>query len=249
MSSIDKWGAASELYLASSWHSNEAALEKMVTYSKFSGGKLLDIATGAGHAAYAFSPHVAQVVATDISPGMLETTQKEAQERGITNLSVEIADAMCLPFEERSFDWIVCRVAAHHFSNPQKFLEECHRVLKRDGELLLIDTTGIEKSKPDELLDDLERKRDPSHIRNHSTFAWMNMIDKVGFTILKLSTQPKPINMEEWMNRTNVNEPMRTELRQLVSESEGEFRRYLKPSGEDENLIFYLNETTFLLKK
>lgn len=249
MNSLDKWGDASELYLRSSWHSNEEALSKMVEYAGFSGGRLLDIGTGAGHAALAFAPHVAHVVATDTSPGMLETTKKAADSREIQNLEVEIADAMQLPFEEQSFDWVVCRVAAHHFSDPLKFLEGCHRVLKRDGEMLLIDTTGTEKTKADDLLDELERKRDPSHVRNYSTFAWMNMIDKVGFSIRKVATQPKPLNMKEWLDRTQVMEPIRTELRKLVTESEGEFRRYLKPMGEGDQLIFHLNETTFLLRK
>src|SRR5687768_4793365 len=125
-----RWDIAADCYRTSSWHSNEAALAHLVEVAKPSGGRALDIATGAGHAALAIAPHVEAIVATDTSPRMLEVTLQEAGRRGITNLTSEYADAQNLPFENASFDLVVCRTAAHHFSDPTKFLGETYRVLK-----------------------------------------------------------------------------------------------------------------------
>ena len=58
----------------------------------------LDIATGAGHTAFALAPHVAQVTATDITPEMLELTREGAIERNLGNVLVETAAAEDLEY-------------------------------------------------------------------------------------------------------------------------------------------------------
>ena len=48
--------------------------------------RVLDVATGAGHTALAFAPHVAKVTATDITEEMLREARKLAASRGLTNV-------------------------------------------------------------------------------------------------------------------------------------------------------------------
>ncbi len=249
MNTEEHWDQTAESYLNSTWHSNSKALDRMVRFANWSGGKLLDIATGAGHAAFAFSERVHSVVATDTSQGMLDIAGAEAKSRGIKNISFEIADAMNLPFENQSFDWVVCRVAAHHFSDPEQFLREVKRVMKLDGEFLLIDTTGISEKNANSELDRFEKLRDPSHISDYSTFEWMNMIDSVGFKIIQVETQPKPLQMKEWLDRTRVKEPTRTEIINIVEKASGKLLKYFKPEGKGEAITFHLNETSFLINR
>lgn len=42
-------------------------------------------------------------------------------------------DGHCMPFENSSFDSIVCNEVLEHVFNPDDFLQECHRVLRGGG--------------------------------------------------------------------------------------------------------------------
>ena len=79
--------------------------------------RVLDVATGAGHTAFTFAPHVKVVHATDITPQMLAVTTEQAQTRGLSNIVVEHADAEALPYEDGRFDLVTCRIAPHHFGD------------------------------------------------------------------------------------------------------------------------------------
>ena len=244
-----RWDVAADRYRTSSWHSNEAALAHLVEVAKPNGGRALDIATGAGHAALALAPHVDQMIATDTSQRMLEVTAKEAQKRGLGNVLTEYADAQDLPFENSSFDLVVCRTAAHHYSEPMKFLTESMRVLKKDAKLVLIDTTGSDDETADDLIDQFERLRDPSHIRNYTRAAWRKMAARAGFTVESEETVSKPLNAKEWLERSSTPPDVQVQLLDMITFSQGWFREYLSPHGEGDSLTFHLDETTFLLRK
>src|SRR5688572_6093448 len=176
-----RWDVAADRYRTSSWHSNEAALQHLVEVAGVEGGRALDVATGAGHAALAVAPYVDTMIATDTSQRMLEVTMQEAERRGLTNLVTEFADAQDLPYENASFDLVICRTAAHHFSEPTKFLAEAYRVLKPGAKLVLVDTTGSDDDAADDLIDKFERMRDPSHVRNYTKPAWRKIAERAGF--------------------------------------------------------------------
>jgi ubiquinone/menaquinone biosynthesis C-methylase UbiE len=44
-----------------------------------------------------------------------------------------------MPFENESFDFVLCRAAFKNFSQPLRSLEEMYRVLKPGGRALIID--------------------------------------------------------------------------------------------------------------
>jgi ubiquinone/menaquinone biosynthesis C-methylase UbiE len=65
---------------------------------------------------------------------------------GVDMSSALNADAVCvaenLPFANESFDVIISTQALEHVDDPKKVIEEMHRVLKREG-LLILSTHGI----------------------------------------------------------------------------------------------------------
>ncbi len=244
-----QWDSAADRYRTSSWHSNEAALANLIQVAQPLRGRVLDLATGAGHAALALAPFVEQVVATDTSQRMLDVTEAEAARRGLTNVSVQLADAQDLPFENESFDLITCRTAAHHFAEPMKFLSEAHRVLKPGERLILIDTTGSDEESADELVDKFERLRDPTHVRDYTKTAWQKMAGRAGFEVEFEETVSKPLNAKEWLERLSTPEESHITLINMIKGSQGWFREYLSPHGEGDLLTFHLDETTFVLRK
>src|SRR6266705_3592636 len=136
----EQFGATAAHYLTSKPHAKGKSLERLVELVKPQPGwHALDVATGAGHTAYAFAPHVARVWATDITAEMLDLVRAEAARRKLANIRVAHAKAEALPFDDASFDLVTCRIAPHHFDSIPAFLAETARVLKANGTLALAD--------------------------------------------------------------------------------------------------------------
>src|SRR2546423_6946618 len=125
-------------YLTSAVHSNPNALDRMIEVVQPKGGVVVDVATGAGHTAYAFAPHVDRVIATDITDSMLKLTRNTAMERGIENMDFAYALAENLPFQSGAITGLTCRMGAHHFNDVPRFVKETFRALKPGGWFLLV---------------------------------------------------------------------------------------------------------------
>ena len=55
------------------------------------------------------------------------------------NINYITANAEKLPFDDKSFDTVVATLVLCSIDNPNKALEEIHRVLKDDGKLIFIE--------------------------------------------------------------------------------------------------------------
>ena len=91
-------------------------------------GTVLDLCCGHGNAAEALVQAGATVVGLDFSRAMLA----RARQRVPAATFIE-GDAANLPFEDRSFDAVVCNVGFGHLPEPEKALAEISRVLKPKG--------------------------------------------------------------------------------------------------------------------
>ena len=96
------------------------------------GTRLLDVATGPGHVAAAALARGARVTAIDFSPAQLRIAA--ARHPGI---AFEEGNAQRLRFAVASFDALTCGFGANHFSDPEAFLAEAHRVLDAGCRLAL----------------------------------------------------------------------------------------------------------------
>ncbi|MGA3169808.1 MAG: class I SAM-dependent methyltransferase [Chthoniobacteraceae bacterium] len=139
-----------------------AALESIALPA---GAEALDVATGAGHTAFALSRAGFRVTASDLTPAMLERVREGAAERGL-DIRTRQHSAEALPYPDATFDLVSCRVAPHHFSSPADFVRESARVLKPGGWFLVIDgTVPDDDAEAGEWLHHVEKLRDPSHNR------------------------------------------------------------------------------------
>ena len=243
-----QFGPTAEAYLTSAVHSNQEALARIVEVARPEGGVVVDIATGAGHVAFAFAPHVDRMIATDVTPEMLAVALREAGARGLeVEAALVLAEAMA--FCSGSLDGITCRVAAHHFLDVERFVGESARVLKPGGWFLLVDNVGIEEAGADDGLHAIEVARDHSHVRNHRASAWRRMIGGAGLEIEFEEIVPKPIPALEWLRRMRVPEAEQGRILERIVSSNGGLRDYLRPAGEGEELVFHLHEMLVLARK
>lgn len=86
------------------------------------------------------------VYGIDIDPEVLEIAGKKAR-HDFSNVHFILYDGITLPFDGDSFDKIVTSLVIHHLSPEKKpgIFRELHRVLKKGGELHILDF-GIQRS-------------------------------------------------------------------------------------------------------
>jgi SAM-dependent methyltransferase len=100
------------------------------------GARVLDIAAGAGDQTLDIARRVGPagfVLATDLSPAILEFAKKKARIAGLDNVEVQTADGEILNVAEGSFDAAVCRIGLMLFPDPGRGLREMFRALKPGG--------------------------------------------------------------------------------------------------------------------
>ena len=164
----------------------------------------LDVSTGGGHTALALAPHVARVVASDLTPRMLAAARAHLIAQGATNVDYVIADAERLPFLDESFDLVTVRIAPHHYPDAARAVREMARVVKRGGRLALIDNIAPADPALDAALNDWERRRDPSHMRSHTLAEWRDFIAEAGLRLTHEEVGRKLIPFPAWVRRTQM---------------------------------------------
>jgi ubiquinone/menaquinone biosynthesis C-methylase UbiE len=149
----EQFGQHAQKYVTSTTHAKGSDLVLLKNWLHVDSSSIvLDIATGGGHVVKSLAPHVKQMFATDLTYEMLETAKGHLNSTS-SNIFYVIADAESLPFLENTFDAVTCRIAPHHFPNPNVFVQEVSRVLKPGGKFLLIDNIAPE----DKELDDFNK--------------------------------------------------------------------------------------------
>jgi ubiquinone/menaquinone biosynthesis C-methylase UbiE len=176
---------------------------------------VLDISTGGGHTALAVAPHVREVIASDLTPRILQVAREFIATRGVDNIVFVIADAEQLPFLDASFDLVTVRIAPHHYANIQKAVSEMGRVLVSRGRLVIIDNIAPEDSLLDRYLNEWERRRDPSHVRAYTATEWRDFLSQAGLQVHELLINRKAYDFDSWAERMRMPE---AERQQLASE-------------------------------
>ena len=77
----------------------------------------------------------------DLTPAMIE----QAKKKDIPNAIFVVGDCENFPFENDSFDAIICSMSFHHYPNPQAFFDSVKRCLRPNGRLILRDVTSDNK--------------------------------------------------------------------------------------------------------
>jgi SAM-dependent methyltransferase len=104
------------------------------------GDRVLDVAAGTGNAAIPAAEAGARVVASDLTPELLETGQREAGRRG-TTLEWRQADAEDLPFADGEFDTVMSCLGVMFAPFHQASADELIRVCRPGGTIGLVNWT------------------------------------------------------------------------------------------------------------
>ncbi len=114
----------------------DATAEMLDQANISSGSRVLDVAAGAGDQTLDIAKRVGPdgfVLATDISPGILEFAKANALRAGFTNVETKVADGEHLEVAAASFDAAVCRLGLMFYPDPLTGLREMRHAVKPGG--------------------------------------------------------------------------------------------------------------------
>jgi SAM-dependent methyltransferase len=187
------WSERAQLYRESEAHREGEDLDLLIEWSE-GAENALDVATGGGHVARRLREAGINVVTVDPAPGMQADVLGRAED---------------IPFADDSFDVVACRVAAHHFEDVPKALAEMARV-SRDR-VIVVDNAFLDDS-----VEEADRVRDPSHVRNYTEDEWRGFFEAAGLRVDQLRHLDKPIEVEPWLERAGSHGAEAERVRELL---------------------------------
>jgi ubiquinone/menaquinone biosynthesis C-methylase UbiE len=212
--------------------------------------KVLDVATGAGHTGLFLASLGHEVTLSDIALPMLEKAAKAAAARGLT-VKTSQHTAEQFPYAGETFDLVTCRVAAHHFSHPEKFIAETARVLKPGGHFLLIDGT-VEDDQPEAetWLHAVEKLRDPSHNRFLTPDTWSALCQLHGLAIRSLQLFPfKQPDLNWYFEAADTPDKNRIKVLELIARAPDTAKNLFRLGVEEGRIIWWWQRLTLIAVK
>lgn len=104
----------------------------------------LDVACGAGfpliELAWVHGPS-SHFTGVDVWKEALDRARRKIAYHGMTNVDVQQADAVAMPFADESFDLITSNLGINNFDDPPAAIRECHRVARPGARIVL--TTNL----------------------------------------------------------------------------------------------------------
>jgi ubiquinone/menaquinone biosynthesis C-methylase UbiE len=225
----------------------QAALEKIALPSR---AQVLDVACGAGHTGLHLASLGHDVTLSDLAEPMLDRVREAAESRGLIVQTRQHA-AEEFPYGDATFDLVTCRVAPHHFSSPQAFVQESARVLRPGGWFLLIDgSVPDDDAETEQWLHAVEKLRDPSHHRLLSRAAWTALCEEAGLRVQssELLSLKQP-DLEWYFAAANTPAENRMQVQQLVATASEQVRAALRLDDEDGKTIWWWPRLTLIARK
>jgi SAM-dependent methyltransferase len=190
----DVWSERAQAYRDSPAHREGPDLDLIVEWATGL-STALDVGTGGGHVARRLREAGLEVVTCDPAPGMRPDVICRAED---------------LPFDADSFDAVVTRIAAHHFSDVAEAVREMARIAR--GSLIVEDTLFS-----DETVEEAERLRDPTHVRCYSESEWKEMLTDAGLEVERAERFDRRRDVDDWLARVETPQADAERVRELLA--------------------------------
>jgi hypothetical protein len=192
---VSDWSARAEAYREAPEHREGEDLDLIVSWAEGS-RTALDVATGGGHVARRLREAGLQVVSADPAPGMQ-------------------ADVIChaehLPFADGAFDFVVSRIAPHHFEDIGTAVTEMARV---SNDLVVIEDTLYVS----EQVEEAEKLRDPTHVRSYSEPEWRALLEDADLEVERVELIEKRHALEAWLDRSGTPAEDKPRVKELLAD-------------------------------
>jgi ubiquinone/menaquinone biosynthesis C-methylase UbiE len=145
--------------------SEQKLLVKKIKDTLPKGGDVLEVAPGPGYLAIELAKSsIYKVTGLEISKTFIQIAQDNARKANVY-VQFRQGNASEMPFEDKSFDFIICVAAFKNFSQPVEAIREMYRVLKPDGKACIVD---LRRDVPLEQID--KHIKDDLHMRGFNAY-------------------------------------------------------------------------------
>jgi len=177
--------------------SEQKLLVKKIKDALLTGGNVLEVAPGPGYLSIELADSGKyNMTALEISKTFIEIAQNNAK-----NAKVDVAfrhgNASKMPFEDKTFDFIICVAAFKNFSQPVEAIREMYRVLKQGGKACIVD---LRRDVPLEQID--KHIKDDLHMSGFNAF-----FTKFVFRSFLLKNAYSITEIENLVSQTNFAQP------------------------------------------
>lgn len=108
------------------------------------GAKALDVCSGTGDWSIALAEATGkngEVIGLDFSENMLKVAKEKRNQQGLDQLTFVHGNAMALPYEDESFDYVTIGFGLRNVPDYLTVLKELYRVVKPDGIVVCLETS------------------------------------------------------------------------------------------------------------
>ena len=242
------FGAQAPLYAESKVHIRDDSLDAVqrLTGGGAPYGWTVDVGTGAGFTAFAMAEVSERVLASDITNPMLQQARRIGGERGLKNLGLTQNAAESLPYADASLDLITCRKAAHHFRDFAASLDEARRALKPGGSLVMADSVAPEDGAAADWQNDMELRRDFSHVEDRKISVIRRMLAARGFEVVGSEDARVYLWFNDWVARTGLAGDEIAALRRDFTEAAPELKQVFQINDPEADGDFLFSWPTWI---
>lgn len=221
-------------YSSFKWAKDPGYLKYFLSFVKFKKEDLvLDAGIGTGLVSEAISPLVKAIVGVDSSLIMLNQCSRNG------NMILMEGDLRSLNFMKGSFDKVIARNVLHHIvfdhisRGIRAALDECYRILKEKGEILV----GERVPPSDEIIEEytrIFRLRGPRIVFTESILR--ELLDDAGFKVLAIGEYwIRNLSVKSWLKKCELSEEIQEKIFDLhINGSEALKKAYnLRPIMDD----------------
>ena len=159
--------------------------------------RAIDSGTGTGAIAFALAPLVGSVVAVDLVPAMIEQARKRAP--AFPNVELVVGDALALAYPDGAFDLGTTGRTLHHLERPDAAVAELARVVRPGGTVVVVDQIAADDAPSAVVQEEIERLRDPSHVRTLPDDEIRSMLARAGLDVVRVHVVDEDRDLDEFL--------------------------------------------------
>jgi len=148
---------------------------------------LLEVGCGTGFTATHLAEDIGcRIMGIDLNPGMVEWAQKRSVRKGLQErCQFRVADAQQLPFDDNTFDAMLCESVTAFVPDKRQALNEYRRVVKPDGYIGLNEGTLVKGTPPEDFM--VFIKRTMGGVDFLDPDGWRSLLEASGLTDIQVS--------------------------------------------------------------
>ena len=180
----------------------------------------------AGHTALAFAGFARQLTALDLTEPMLQAARDLLHRAGLANATFVAGDVAALPFADGCLRRGDLSPGRPPLRGPGA--RRCARssaCCAPGGSFLVEDILGHDDAELAAFITEVERRRDPSHVRAYRTVEWKAMLRGAGLTVMDSAVLSKSRPWDDWTRRMRMTDEARQALESFVRAAPARCRR------------------------